>query len=292
MEFKYEGKSALAGIYKITNKINGRIYVGSAKTFRTRWGQHAYSIRNQKHQNKFLQADFNKSGEDAFVFEILEAIEGSKEVRLQREQYYIDEALKTPEKCYNVNKKAVSSEGWKPKNPEEFANLCRQRSLEMWQRPEHIEKMKAIASSPEKLEKFRKTCHTKESKRKVGEQLAKYWGKIISPTGEVYDVMNLNRFCEEHGLIKQSMIPVFKGEVYQALGWRLYDETLVGVPYSAVEHQKGKEFEIVSPNGTVYRSRNVWEFCRVHDLQQGNLNKVLLGKRKSHKGWHLPDNSL
>jgi hypothetical protein len=34
------------------------------------------------------------------------------------------------------------------------------------------------------------------------------------------------------------------------------------------------------------------EFCRVHDLQQGNLNKVLLGKRKSHKGWHLPDNSL
>ena len=92
--------------------------------------------------------------------------------------------------------------------------------------------------------------------------------------------------------VLHSMIPVFKGEVYQALGWRLYDETLVGVPYSAVEHQKGKEFEIVSPNGTVYRSRNVWEFCRVHDLQQGNLNKVLLGKRKSHKGWHLPDNSL
>jgi group I intron endonuclease len=291
MEFKYEGKSALAGIYKITNKINGRIYVGSAKTFRARWGQHIYSLRNQKHQNKFLQADFNKSGEDAFVFEVLEVIEGAKEVRLEREQCYINEALKTPKKCYNLNKKASSPDGWKPKNPEEYSKSCRERSLEMWQRPEYIEKMKGMASSPERLEAFYRTCHTTESKRKVGEQLAKYWGKIISPTGEVHDITNLNRFCVEHGLVKQSMIPVFSSEVYQAHGWRLYNEALIGVPYSAVEHQRGKEFEIIAPDGTVYRSRNVWEFCRVHGLQQGNLNNVLLGKRKNHKGWHLPNDT-
>jgi len=310
MEYKYEGHSLKSGIYKITNKVNGRIYVGSAKLFKVRWSQHTSSLRNQKHSNKFLQADYNKSGEEAFVFEVIEVTEGkTKEERLLVEEEYIKQYYDSGDMCYNLCSKAISREGYPSKDPEKTRRKqseaqrkryenpeTRQKqsdiSKAIWQRPEHIEKMKAIASSPEMLDKFHRTCHTKESKRKVGEQLAKYWGKIISPTGEVYDITNLNRFCVEHGLVKQSMMPVFSGEVYQAHGWRLYDETLVGVPYSAVEHQKGKEFEIVSPDGTVYRSRNVWEFCRVHDLQQGNLNKVLLGKRKSHKGWHLPDNSL
>jgi len=310
MEYRYEGHSLKSGIYKIANKLNGRIYVGSAKEFKRRWSQHTSSLRNQKHQNKFFQADFNKCGEEAFVFEVIEVTEGkTKEERLLVEEAYIKQYYDSGDRCYNLCDRAISREGYPSKDPEKTKQKqseaqkkryenpeVRQKQSEiskaMWQRPEHIEKMKAIASSPEKLDKFHQTCHTMESKRKVGEQLAKYWGKIISPTGEVYDITNLNRFCVDHGLIKQSMIQVFNGEVYQAHGWRLYSEGLAGVPYSAVEHQRGKEFEIVSPDGTLYCSRNVWEFCRVHGLQQGNLNKVLLGKRKSHKGWHLPDNSL
>ena len=310
MEYKYEGNSLKSGIYKIANKINGRIYVGSAKLFKVRWSQHTYSLRNQKHQNKFLQADFNKCGEEAFVFEVMEVTDGkTKEERLIIEEGYIKQHYDNGKSCYNLCSRAISREGCPSKDPEKTRQKqseahkkryenpeIRQRqsdiSKAMWQRPEHIEKMKGMASSPERLEAFYRTCHTTESKRKVGEHLAKYWGKIISPTGEVHDITNLNRFCVEHGLVKQSMIPVFNSEVYQAHGWRLYNEALIGVPYSAVEHQRGKEFEIVAPDGTVYRSRNVWEFCRVHGLQQGNLNNVLLGKRKSHKGWHLPKRYL
>lgn len=306
MEYKYEGNSLKSGIYKLTNKLNGRIYIGSAKEFKRRWSQHSFSLRNQKHQNKFLQADFNKCGEEAFVFEVMEVTDGkTKEERLTIEEGYIKQHYDNGKSCYNLCSRAISREGYPSKDPEKTRQKqseaqkkryenpeIRQRqsdiSKAMWQRPEHIEKMKVMASSPKMLEKFQQTCHTAESKRKAGEQLAKYWGKIISPTGEVHDITNLNRFCVEHGLVKQSMIPVFNGEVYQAHGWRLYNEALIGVPYSAVEHQRGKEFEIAAPDGTVYRSRNIWEFCRVHGLQQGNLNKVLLGKRKSHKGWYLP----
>lgn len=305
MEYKYEGHSLKSGIYKLTNKINSRIYIGSAKEFKRRWSQHTSSLRNQKHGNRFLQSDYNKCGEDAFVFEIIEVTEGkNKEERLMIEEGYIKKYYDSGNKCYNLCNKAISREGKPSKNPEETKqkqskahkkryenHKTRQNqsdiSKAIWQRPEHIEKMRIIASSPKMLEKFHQTCHTVESNRKVGERLAKYWGKIISPTGVVYDITNLNRFCVEHGLTKQSMIGVFKGKIYQSHGWRLYVESLVGVPYSAVEHQKGKEFELVAPDGKVYHSRNVWEFCREHGLQQGNLNKVLLGKRKNHKGWHL-----
>ena len=36
MEYKYEGHSLKSGIYKITNKLNDRVYIGSAKEFKNR----------------------------------------------------------------------------------------------------------------------------------------------------------------------------------------------------------------------------------------------------------------
>ena len=90
MEYKYEGKSLKSGVYKLTNKNNNKVYIGSAKRFKERWNQHAASLRRNKHYNKYLQADFNKCGEEAFVFEVIEIIEGTKEDRLVVEQRYIN----------------------------------------------------------------------------------------------------------------------------------------------------------------------------------------------------------
>ena len=85
MEFKYEGNSLKSGVYKITNTANGRVYYGSAKEFKRRWKGHEYSLRSGKHSNRFLLADYNKCGTDAFVFEVLEIVDGTKEERLLKE---------------------------------------------------------------------------------------------------------------------------------------------------------------------------------------------------------------
>ena len=96
MEFRYEGKSLKAGIYKITNTQNGRIYIGSAKEFKRRWKQHFKSLETNKHHNKFLQADFVKCGEQAFLFEVLEVVEGTREERLAKEEVYLKQWFEAP----------------------------------------------------------------------------------------------------------------------------------------------------------------------------------------------------
>lgn len=44
-------------------------------------------------------------------------------------------------------------------------------------------------------------------------------------------------------------------------------------------------FKLISPSGEVHAGTNVKAFCKVHNLQRGNVMNLINGKRKSHKGW-------
>ena len=138
MEYKYEGYSFKSGIYKIINKFNGRIYIGSAKRFIERWKSHTSSLRTQKHSNKFLQADFNKCGEDAFVFEVVEVTDGkTKEERLMIEESYIKQYYDKGDNCYNLCDRAISRDGCKDKDPEKTRLKHSESSKRMWQNKEY-----------------------------------------------------------------------------------------------------------------------------------------------------------
>jgi len=179
MEYKYEGHSLKSGIYKITNKLNGRIYIGSAKLFKVRWNQHSSSLRNQKHQNKFLQADFNKCGEDAFLFEVIEVTEDkSKEERLMIEEGYINQYYDKGNNCYNLCDRAISREGNPSKDPEATRNKLKgktpwnkgkQTGIEPWN------KGKTNVFAEETLEKIRQAraeqVFSEESNRKRADSL-------------------------------------------------------------------------------------------------------------------------
>lgn len=80
---------AKCGVYKITCLSNDKIYIGSSKDISNRFRQHKYLLKKYKHDNKFLQNDWNKYGESNFKFEILE--ECNEEDRFNLEQKYFDE---------------------------------------------------------------------------------------------------------------------------------------------------------------------------------------------------------
>ena len=88
------------GIYRIVNLKNSKIYIGSTTNFSRRRKEHVKRLRSNKHNNKHLQASFNKFGEENFKFEILEKTEDL----IVREQYYI-KTLNTmnPKIGYNLS---------------------------------------------------------------------------------------------------------------------------------------------------------------------------------------------
>lgn len=97
---------ANSGIYEIVNLVNGKRYVGSAIRFNSRWIYHRRDLRARKHHSPYLQASWNKYGEDSFAFRVLEGVV-DKSLLISREQHYIDTLR--PE--YNIRPVAGSALG-------------------------------------------------------------------------------------------------------------------------------------------------------------------------------------
>lgn len=101
-----------SGIYKIVNKNNGRLYIGSAKNVQVRCGLHRSALRGGRHPNRYLQAAWAKYGEASFAFEQIEQCPVG--CLLQREQFWIDEH--GFDELYNLRPQAASQLGikWSP----------------------------------------------------------------------------------------------------------------------------------------------------------------------------------
>ena len=78
-----------SGIYKITNIINGKFYIGSSKEIEKRWDDHKQYLRGKYHDNPKLQHAWDFYGEDKFRFDIIEEVNDEK-LLLEREQYHLD----------------------------------------------------------------------------------------------------------------------------------------------------------------------------------------------------------
>lgn len=78
-----------SGIYKIENILTGKYYVGSSVDIKKRWNKHLSQLRKGTHPNKHLQSSYNKYGEDAFKFEVLEFALFPEDL-VPMEQKYID----------------------------------------------------------------------------------------------------------------------------------------------------------------------------------------------------------
>ena len=80
------GQNKISGVYKITNKITGDLYIGSSKDIKHRWAAHRSPSRWKQYPNSKLYKDMAQYGKDKFILEVLEE---TTDLR-NREQHWIN----------------------------------------------------------------------------------------------------------------------------------------------------------------------------------------------------------
>jgi len=183
-----------SGIYKITNIINNKIYIGSAINFYKRFYLHLNMLNNNKHHSKYLQKSWNKYGKENFKFEIL--VKCPPEYCIKLEQWFLNN-LNTE---YNICKTAGSLLGFKKseesKLKQSMAIKGRKQSLE------HI-RNKSIALKGRKCSELTKQITgaryrgIKRSKEFIDNWTLKKYKKVYQ-----YD-LNMN-FIKEWNSIKEA----------------------------------------------------------------------------------------
>lgn len=91
------------GIYKITNLLNQKFYIGSAYDCRRRVLEHINRSKKGTHHNEHLVRSFEKYGMDNFIFEVMEYVD--IEDLIIKEQFYLDTLLFAQDFIYKNNRK-------------------------------------------------------------------------------------------------------------------------------------------------------------------------------------------
>jgi group I intron endonuclease len=92
-------KDSTSGAYMIINKVNGKAYIGISKNVKYRLKNHKWLLKERVHFNKRLQNSYNKHGEQAFSFQVLEYCPIDE--LSEKEKHYIN-FFNTVEKGYNL----------------------------------------------------------------------------------------------------------------------------------------------------------------------------------------------
>lgn len=96
----------MIGIYSITNKINGCVYIGESFNIERRWEEHSEDLINRIHGNYLLQKDYDDYG-NVFEYEVLQELNYNKEItsaiRMQSLLIMLEDAYIRRYKEYGYN---------------------------------------------------------------------------------------------------------------------------------------------------------------------------------------------
>ena len=221
-----------SGIYIITNLESGKVYIGStAQRFQKRWGQHLYVLRRGACNNTHLQRAWNKYGEDAFEFGILEYVDDPKELHLA-EQFWVDVYQEEGTELYNIA--TIGPAPWLGRRHTAETKLKMSKAA-MGRR--YSDETRRRMSEASKLRTGRLV--SEETRRKISATLMGHpvsqetrlkWSKpypafIHQETGEVIPAgVNLTGLCRERGLTQRNMWAVVAGKRRICQGWILLKE--------------------------------------------------------------------
>lgn len=282
MRLNYQEHSLKPGIYKILNTHNNRIYIGQCASFKKRWYQHQRSLINGKHQNKFLQNDFNKCrtelGHDNFLeFHVLEVMANfSKEERNKREEELIALHFDKQDLCYNFKQKAASKERITFSNtPEQTKELISTIQKRLWQDPE--ERQKRIEGSDGKR------------RERIGEAAKKVWAEKTQEDREMFGAQfqEITKAGWADPEIRSRRMAGLKANSWKVseAHKKLNQNPEHRARLIAQGEASAKTYQVINPQGESVTIHNMTKFCRENGLTKQCMLRVCKGIDSSHKGW-------
>ena len=157
-----------SGIYLI--EIKDIYYVGSAVNFKKRFDRHIKSLFKNKHHNIILQRAFNKYGIDYLKTSIIEKVEYTKNLILEKEQYYIDEYKKNyGDRCCNLSDASFGDTKTNHPRRKEIIEKTKSTLHELYSEMSPEEKKQKYGNCGNKNGMFGKT-HSEEVRKKLKER--------------------------------------------------------------------------------------------------------------------------
>lgn len=191
----------VCGIYKITNILNNKCYIGSSKNMKRREYIHFYKLKKNEHHCHHLQNAYNKYGKENFIFEPM--IDCKEEELNCYEDYFL--AYYKPE--YNIlkssSKRALLNKDLRVR----LGNGNRGRKFSIEVRKNMSEGHKNKTHSLETKAKMSKASLGKkksdEARRKMSESKKKLFRKVLKY--QIHDI-NTNTTYQESTYVDLSKI--------------------------------------------------------------------------------------
>jgi group I intron endonuclease len=266
-------------IYKIVNKINGKIYIGQTKQqLKNRFNHHCYSSKYKYHNSPIYQS-FRKYGINNFdIFEI-EKCDNS--LLNKKEEFYINEYNSLTPNGYNILKGCISqglSENWL--NSETFKKGRIRQADKLRGVPLSKEHKKNIS-----LSRINNPIVIEANKKNSMKFVQKYKGiKPIALTN------GLKRLKEITGKTYEEIYGIEKAkEISDKLKntWTYKDKIKQKEIGEKNWKHKRKTYKIIYPNEKEEIILGLNKFCIINNLQTTKMAKIARNEKwfKSHKGF-------
>ena len=267
-------------IYKITNSVNGKVYIGqTVKSAKERFREHKYfATRPDFRHCKYLHNAIAKYGAENFTLEVVE--ECPKELLDEREIYWIDK-YDSYNNGYNLTiGGGGNQQAWDTatiqKHWDEGMSITDIANKIGRDRECVGRELKRLGISPSEIKKRCSQVLKEKNRQKIYQYDLN--GNFICEFASIYDaeeILGISRHSIRNA--SNGSHPVSGG--YQ---WRRYKADNIG---KAIRHHIcNRQSVYCVETDTVYRSIN--EASRTLGIEHHIISKYLRGERKDNK-WHF-----
>ena len=166
---EYRTTDALCGIYKITNNVNEKVYIGQSINIKLRWKDHINALNRDDSSCTLLQRAWNKYGQENFSFEILELC--SEDMLDDMEIKYI-ELYDSHNNGYNIESGGNFQKHLSQETKQKLSDMAKERFSDTSKNPmynkHHTDETKAKISASKKGKLLSEETKKKLSKIRMG----------------------------------------------------------------------------------------------------------------------------